>query len=185
MGQPPYQDKNKLYELYHGKRLSQGEIAERFDVTDVTVSNWMDKLGVPTSEAWQRPGFVSYLYKEKKMTQKEIGELLGVHQSNISTTLKEANVETRKRGDLQYPTVYFSDDGYLTCRHRLGGRDKGRVAFRVHRLVAVAEYGYDAIAGKDVHHKNGHKVDNRPENLEPIDPSSHAKLHHEKGDIIS
>jgi len=145
----------------------------------------MDKLGVPTARAWKRQEFVTHLYKDKKMTQREIAEFLGVHQSNISNTLIEAGVETRKRGELQHPTVYISDDGYLTCRHRLGGRDKGRVAFRVHRLVAVAEYGYEEVAGKDVHHKNGHKIDNRPKNLEPIESSDHTELHHEQNDIIS
>jgi hypothetical protein len=47
----------------------------------------------------------------------------------------------------------------------------------VHRLLAVAEYGFDAVAGKHIHHKNGIRWDNRLENLEVLTPSEHAKLH--------
>jgi len=55
-----------------------------------------------------------------------------------------------------------------------------------HRLLAVVEWypstmPLEAILrdldGKDVHHRNGIKWDNRPSNLEPIDHSEHAKLH--------
>ena len=55
-----------------------------------------------------------------------------------------------------------------------------------HRLLAVVEcypstMSLEAILrdldGKDVHHRNGIKWDNRPSNLEPIDHGEHAKLH--------
>jgi len=48
---------------------------------------------------------------------------------------------------------------------------------RVHRLVAVAEYGFEAVKDKAVHHKNEIPWDNRPENLEPLTFSEHAKTH--------
>lgn len=185
MGQPTYKDKDTLYRLYHGKGMTKADMADELDCSDVTISNWMDKHGVPSTRAWQRCDFLDTLYWGEKMTQKEIAERLDTIKSNISKKLIACDIDTRKRGDLQHPTVYFSQSGYLTCRHRLGGRDNDRVAFRIHRLVAVAEYGYDAVASKHVHHKNGHKMDNRRENLEPIDPSEHAELHHERGDIIS
>jgi len=48
-----------------------------------------------------------------------------------------------------------------------------------HRLLAVAEYGLDEIAGKDIHHKNNIPWDNRPENIKPMSPSEH-RSHHAK-----
>jgi hypothetical protein len=53
----------------------------------------------------------------------------------------------------------------------------------VHRLLAVAEWGVDAVKGKHVHHENGVKWDNRVGNLELLNPSEHAKMHYEKGDL--
>ncbi|QHS17220.1 HNH endonuclease [haloarchaeon 3A1-DGR] len=55
-----------------------------------------------------------------------------------------------------------------------------------HRLLAVVEcypssMSLEAILrdldGKDVHHANGVKWDNRPSNIEPIDHGEHAALH--------
>ena len=184
MGQKAYRDKETLYELYHGKGMTKVEIANELGCSDVTVGNWMEKLGVPTARVWKRIDFLKELYINQKMTQQEIAERLGTNKSNISNQLVEADIETRKRGELQHPTIYISQSGYMTCRHRLGGHDNDRVSFRIHRLVAVAEYGYDDVAGNIVHHKNNHKLDNRPENLEPISRSEHTKHHHENDDII-
>jgi len=40
----------------------------------------------------------------------------------------------------------------------------------------VAEYGTEAVAGRDVHHINGIGWDNRPENIVPIPPELHPKV---------
>jgi len=52
----------------------------------------------------------------------------------------------------------------------------------LHRLVAVAEYGFDAVADMDVHHKeifDGRSVPfaNAPEWVEPKDPMEHRIGH--------
>jgi hypothetical protein len=52
----------------------------------------------------------------------------------------------------------------------------------VHRLLAIAEYGTDPVAGNHVHHKNGIKWDNRPTNIEPVNHSEHARKHANKRD---
>jgi len=47
----------------------------------------------------------------------------------------------------------------------------------IHRLLAVAEYGYDKVSGSEVHHKNGIRWDNRPDNIEPLTPKEHREKH--------
>jgi hypothetical protein len=47
----------------------------------------------------------------------------------------------------------------------------------VHRLAAVAWFGYDEVAENKVHHQNGVKWDNREENLAVMSDSDH-KSHH-------
>lgn len=66
---------------------------------------------------------------------------------------------------------YFSA-GYSTIHHQQGGE---KHAFPVHRLVAVAEYGIEAVEGKQIHHKNKHPSDNSPGNLVPLSASLHKK----------
>ncbi|NWM54968.1 hypothetical protein GY652_27320, partial [Escherichia coli] len=41
-------------------------------------------------------------------------------------------------------------------------------------------HGYDAVAGKQVHHKNEIPWDNRPENLEPLSDEEHILEHHDE-----
>jgi len=69
-------------------------------------------------------------------------------------------------------------DGYEAWSHVAG--DKHSVF--VHRLLAVAEYGFDAVVGKEVHHKNSIRWDNRPGNIELLSKAEHTKRHHERGD---
>ena len=65
-------------------------------------------------------------------------------------------------------------DGYERWRSYEDGRE---VYVYVHRLLAVAEYGFEAVRGKHVHHKNGVHWCNWRENVEPRDPPEHAGYH--------
>jgi transcriptional regulator with PAS, ATPase and Fis domain len=50
----------------------------------------------------------------------------------------------------------------------------------IHRLVAVAEYGFDAVVENHVHHKNHIPWDNRPSNLELMSQEEHYRYHAEE-----
>lgn len=49
--------------------------------------------------------------------------------------------------------------------------------FAIHRLIAVAEYGYDTVVDNEIHHESGVGWDNRPSNIRPIEPGEHTALH--------
>lgn len=78
---------------------------------------------------------------------------------------------SQSSGYFRWVTHVYDDNG-----------DRKKHYINVHRLVAVAEHGVDAVNGMDVHHENGIKWDNRPENLELMEPGEHTKKHHEQGD---
>jgi hypothetical protein len=54
-----------------------------------------------------------------------------------------------------------------------GGTDR----VRIHRLQMVAYEGIESVKGKHVHHKSGHGLDNRRENLESMTPAEHTRMH--------
>lgn len=53
----------------------------------------------------------------------------------------------------------------------------GRTIY-IHRLLAVAEFGFEEVASGVVHHRNHHRWDNRPENLQVFnDNRAHRREH--------
>jgi len=71
-----------------------------------------------------------------------------------------------------FPVHIYNNNGYRQVHHHHDGE---KLSFPIHRLVAVAEYGYDEVVGKEIHHKNKHPLDNRPENLVPLEKGLHKK----------
>lgn len=77
------------------------------------------------------------------------------------------------------PTFRTNSSGYEIWGVYDGGDDLTPL---VHRLVAVAEYGFDAVCGKVVHHESEIPWDNRPGNLRLMEDTDHAQLHDNQRD---
>lgn len=68
---------------------------------------------------------------------------------------------------------WINNKGYKVMK--MDGKD-----IKEHRYVWEQYYGL-IPKGHDIHHRNGIKDDNKIENLEIINTSEHAKLHHPRG----
>lgn len=134
----------------------------------------------PTGTEYRDEEFLRHWYVRKDLSQAEVAEMCGVAQRTICKWLNRNGIrptDNRGKGDSSHLPAKFRTD-------RERGRNnayefwlhKGNWV-RVHRLLAVAEYGYDAVVGKDVHHKNGIGWDNRPSNIEVLDHSEHSSGH--------
>lgn len=144
----PYQDPEKLRELYHDEGLTTREIGDRLGCTGPTISRYLDKYDIDARENWK---------------------------AGVEAAKRANRVERVKLRAL--PTGYRY---WGSTEWRPGENRRTSEIVYVHRLLAVAEYGFDAVADKDVHHKNGVKWDNRPENIEVLDKAEHTRLGNEK-----
>ncbi|AGM11847.1 HNH endonuclease [Haloarcula californiae tailed virus 2] len=112
------------------------------------------------------------LYHEQGLEQQEIAQEYGVHQSTVSRWMDRHDVQARHQRETHatVPSLRQHRRGYEFWEHC------GEYVY-VHRLLAVAEYGLEVVAGQHVHHVNGVPWDNRPENLEVLKPGTHHARH--------
>jgi len=130
------------------------------------------------SEEYQTEEVLQILYWDKYMSMAEIGDKYDVSSKTISYWMEKHDIKKRGTGGqlpfARYHTVGEKSDsfGYEEWRTKQNRKDK-RV--RVHRLLAVAEYGFEAVCGRSVRHLNGIKWDNRPQNIELMSVEEHSK----------
>jgi len=126
------------------------------------------------------------LYHEKRYSYRRIAQAYGVCKTTVGEWMAQHDLQARDAGEagggwpgqgrVERATFTQADGkGY----ERVGVLDpqEGRQSAYVHRLVAVAHHGLEAVEGQHVHHQNGIPWDNRAENLEVLTPGDHAALH--------
>ncbi|NHX37186.1 MULTISPECIES: HNH endonuclease [Halolamina] len=123
------------------------------------------------------------LYWDEGLTGVEIADRFGVHSSTIYRWMDRHGIERRDRLDeikkarrVEYATFGHTENGYE--RWSTADTEGNHDHFRVHRLLAIAEYGPEAVGGNVVHHENGIPWDNRPCNIEVMGRGEHSALHH-------
>jgi hypothetical protein len=131
-----------------------------------------------TETPWRDESLLYELYWEQHLSTNEIADELGCEQATIWSWMDRFDIPRRSAYEAAtnrrlHPAV-FTDRGYVICASNYRGSTK---SVGIHRLVMVAEHGFDAVAGKDVHHRNGIRFDNRPENLELLTRGEHAQRH--------
>lgn len=182
----PYRDGEWLRQKYIGEMLSTYDIADICGVSAFTIQDWLDRHGIQKREnrapesgdtRYRNESWLREKYSEG-LRQREIAELCGVAQRQVSYWMEKYGIET-------YPSRYrrvgkaafFTNPGGYECW--ADGTDN--VLVKVHRLLAVSEYGRDAVKNMHVHHTTHIPWDNRPEAIELLSPSDHAKEHFPDG----
>ena len=131
------------------------------------------------SEAWLRE---QYLVNGKSAPT--IADEAGVSTNAIYDWMDRHGLDrdaTRygHKSRVNYATYYIDGQGYPRWQSKRRKKDGQRKTdnFHVHRLLAIAEFGVDAVVGMDVHHKNGVRWDNRPGNIELVAHDEHRAEH--------
>jgi len=181
--QYPWHDEDRLRKMYKEQGLNQYEIADELGCDQVTVAKWFDKHDIETGfehvEQLRDGDWLREKYIEEGLSQLQIAELLDCNQMSVSRWCMKHGIETRKANFEKYGHFTFNE-GYARFSSSIHG-DQDTV--KIHRLVMVAEEGFEAVCDMDVHHKNGIRWDNRAENLELMNPSDHISMHRQKRDI--
>lgn len=181
-----WKNKEKLKSLYWDENMSLREMGDYFGISANTVKYWMKKLGVERvkkngarDRKYKDKNLMEELYINQNLSLEEVADELNASYNTIRKWVhkhgleKEHTMSTKKC--LKRPPEYgYNGEGYEYVANIFKGE---KYRFLIHRLVAVAEYGYDDVSDSIVHHKNEVKWDNRPSNLEVMSQSEHAKLH--------
>ena len=141
---------------------------------------------------WRDKELMEYLYVDEKLSQLTISRLFSCSSSTIGTWVREHEFDVRTRyetmkidygGGVNHVAIHTTNKAQVVWTHR-----KQKVL--VHRLMAVAEFGFDAVCGMEVHHGSRDEGPNElppaeiswanwPGNLELMTESEHAS-HHRK-----
>ena len=127
---------------------------------------------------WRDESLLYELYWEQELITVKIADELGCIQQTVSKWMQKFDIPRRDAREAapnrrRHPAV-FTDRDYVICASNYRGTTD---SVGIHRLIMVAELGFEAVAGKHVHHKNGVKRDNRAENLELPTRAEHAERH--------
>ena len=117
------------------------------------------------------------LYHEERKSLREIADELDCHATTVNYWMKKHGIQRRTELQDRVPKLETNHNGYEVCR-TLTEDKYARV--RIHRLLAVAKYGFDTVADNDVHHENGIPWDNRPDNISVLPHEEHVRLHSTK-----
>jgi transposase len=190
-----HRDEDWLQQKYWEEEMSMAEIADEAGVHHDTIRKWMERFDIERREiavanSIQRAGkgkryrdeeWLREKYVSEGLSTVEIADICDVHHTTILTWLNRFDIETRTlEGRDNYAWTEYC--GYTVTKGRpvwhIGVHTHYNGQFYpVHRLLAIAEFGAEEVADKEVHHKNGIPWDNRPDNLEILDPVTHSRRH--------
>lgn len=118
----PYHDKETLERLYCDEGLTQGEIADRYDVTQSLISKWLRKTGVvePQETPWHDEETLRELYHEQGLDQSEIAEKFDIASNTVSAWMSKHDITTRPHQDAPHKNEdilrYLYHDERLSMR---------------------------------------------------------------------
>jgi transposase-like protein len=193
MGSRKYHNEEWLRTEYVEKRRSTTDMAEECGVSAQTIIRWLKKNGIDRrgqseaqiaekqpfhDETWLREQYVN-----QGRSMQDIADECGVTPSGIKKWIDKFEIETRGSADhlKEGPARFFTKEQngyeYVASKH-----DYKTDSAMVHQLVAIAEGANPSKVFSNgryhIHHKNGHKWDNRPENLELRSSKTHVFEHH-------
>jgi len=123
---------------------------------------------------WRDEELLRQKYWEEELSSVEIADELGCTKPCVLQWMRRFDIDRRAPKPERPPKTHIGNHGYRECHVKADGDTKHVL---IHRLAAIAEYGFENVSGKQVHHKNGFKIDNRPSNLKLVTDWEHKAEH--------
>lgn len=142
-------------------------------------SEWQSKRN--DNRPWRDEETLRELYYEENLSTTEIADELGCGNSTVQANMDRLGIERRSISDARRLAgckenlgMWINQRGYEITQTRHDGED---FHVLIHRLLAVSEYGFEAVKGMHVHHRDNIPWLNTPGNIELLTPEDHASLH--------
>lgn len=119
---------------------------------------------------WKDAEHLRQKYWVEGLSLREIAEKHGTTAGSIHYQFEKHEIPTRTSNRDKPPSFYTDQRGYeriVSCSLQTG----------VHRLAAVAWFGWEAVVDKEVHHHTDIPWDNREKVLEPMTKGQHTSWH--------
>lgn len=142
---------------------------------------------MPDDLSYRDENTLEKLYHEKEMSTVEMGELFDVDGSTIRKWMDRNDINTRtdeeqQRNWRRKKPVWFGTQkhsGYEYWSHDYKGES---YHVYIHRLLAVAKYGFEEVSGMHVHHQKPIQWLNTHTNISLKTPDEHTRHHMQKLD---
>lgn len=138
-------------------------------------------------EPWKNKEWLLEQYVNQQKSMDQIANELDINSGTVYYYIDKYDINTRDRIQevkrscrVEYANYYTNNKGYPLWKTGVGNAEED-ICY-VSRLLAVAEYGFDSVVNREVHHKNSIPWDNRPENIEPVTRKQHAQKHSDEYD---
>jgi hypothetical protein len=124
-----------------------------------------------------------YWHYDGEMSLSDIANKIGCTKSAVGKAFERHGIEVnqkvvakkrRMNSRKTHPRFIHDHYGYEVITSKFDGEMN---SVKHHRLIAVAEWGFDAVKGKVVHHKKNIPWLNYADNLEVMTRSEHSKHH--------
>lgn len=110
----PYRDEDTLRQKYCVEDFSTRELAEKWECSRSTISNWCKRFGIelesaPQDPPWQDRETLHELYNERDMTAAEVGAELGCSGRTITKWVRKYGLKLHK--NREWLDKQFNDEG--------------------------------------------------------------------------
>lgn len=189
-------DEIEFVREHHG-HMSLKDMGERLGREPKYVGQFARlRLGLKTRRSPKRAArmdreMIVRMYRDREMSTPEIARTLGVTHAFIGKVVRESGAtrspseqreiivrHRRGAGIERRPIIHRGYRFIHMPEHPDSQKATGYIA--EHRVVMERKIGRQLTQREFVHHKNGNKVDNRPDNLMLVTGSEHRRIHNRR-----
>lgn len=171
-------DDEEILEFFYAKKnWSKARMADLLGCSPSTIHRRLKECGI--TRPWKDEEKLRKLYLDEQRSTVEIADRWDCAPNTVRSWLQNHNIPMRTRSEACQAMCGSLNKANFNTSPSKGYEywAPGNNHVYVHRLMMVAEHGFDEVADKHVHHKNGIEWDNRFDNLELVTNEEHRRQH--------